>query len=73
MGSKLVGGLLDSVLDELSEVGVFKPSIRPSLVAAKGPFFGWFGHDRVAVSHHNLLEHVDIHVIYGLQVWETLF
>lgn len=68
MRSKSVRWLLDTVLNDLSEVDIAKLAICASLEAAKRPIFRRGAHKSMSVGHHDLLEQRNRHVVHRFKV-----
>ena len=68
MCAEFVRRLLNTALDNLSEVDIAESAISLALDATKRPLLGGSCHQLVAVNHHNFLELVDCDVVDRLQV-----
>ena len=68
MGAEFVRRLLDTALDNLSEINIAESTISLALNATKRPLLGGSCHQLVAVNHHNFLELVDCDIVDRLQI-----
>lgn len=63
MGTKSMGRLLDAVFDKLGKLGIVEPAVSASLKAPKSPLPGLLAHQVMTVYLHDLVEHLDCHIV----------